>query len=74
MSADWFFMKRRWFGGAKKVGPLSDHDLLLRIDSGEIKPDTLVSGGKTKHRWVKMEEIGPALKHYQKTHPAAEAS
>ncbi len=27
MSGDWYFMRRRWIGGAKKVGPITDHDL-----------------------------------------------
>lgn len=74
MSSDWFYLKRRWFGGTKKVGPLDEHDLLVRIDSGEITPSTLLMSAKTRNRWIKMEEVGPALKHYRKGHPAAEAS
>lgn len=71
MSAHWFYMKRRWIGGAKKVGPLTEHDLLLRIDRGEITPETLLYSEKTKHHWVKMEEIAPALKRWQASHAAA---
>ncbi len=74
MSADWFYLKRRWLGGTKKVGPLDEHDLLLRIDSGEIQPETLLMSAKTRNRWVHMKEIGPALKRYHKGHPSAEAS
>jgi len=72
MSADWFYLKRRWFGGTKKVGPLAENDLLLRIDRGEITPTTLLISAKTKNRWVKMEEIGPALKQWKKGHPVSE--
>jgi hypothetical protein len=74
MSADWYYLKRRWFGGTKKAGPLDEHDLLVRIDSGEITPSTLLMSAKTRNRWIKMEEVGPALKHYRKGHPTAEAS
>jgi len=74
MSADWFYLKRRWFGGTKKMGPLDDQDLLVRIDNGDIKPDTLLISAKTRNRWVKMEEVGPALKRYRKGHPIVEAS
>ncbi len=74
MSADWFYLKRRWFGGSKKVGPLDEHDLLARIDNGDIKPETLLMSAKTRNRWVKMAEVEPALKHYRKGHPTAEAS
>jgi hypothetical protein len=74
MSGDWFYMKRRWIGGTQKVGPLSDSDLLMRIDEGQIQPDTLLLSGKTKNKWVKMEDIGPAIKRWRKLHPTAEAS
>jgi len=72
MSADWFYLKRRWFGGTKKVGPLAESDLLVRIDKGEITPTTMLISAKTKNRWVKMEEIGPALKQWKKGHPISE--
>ncbi len=74
MSGDWFYMKRRWIGGTQKVGPLSDTDLLVRIDHGQINPDTLVLSSKTKNRWVKMAEIGPAIKHWRKLHPTPEVT
>jgi len=69
MSGDWFYMKRRWIGGTRKVGPLSDSDLLTRIDDGHISPDTLVMSSKTKNKWTRMEEVGPAIKHWRKLHP-----
>src|SRR5690554_5873482 len=34
MSADWFYMSSGWFHKTKQVGPLTDQDLLLRIDQG----------------------------------------
>lgn len=74
MSGDWFYMKRRWLGGTKKVGPLTDADLLLRIDEGKIHPDTLLLSMKTKNKWVRMEEISAAMKHWRKLHPQPETS
>lgn len=72
MSSDWYYMKRRWIGGTKKVGPLSEHDLLLRIERGEITPETLLYSEKTKHHWVKMEQVGPAMKRWKSLHPVAD--
>lgn len=69
MSGDWYFMRRRWIGGTKKVGPISDHDLLVRIDQGQIQPDTLLLSSKTRNRWTRMAEIGPAMKHWRELHP-----
>jgi len=75
MSADWYFMKRRWFGWfgpPRKVGPFSDHDLLERIDRGEVTPETLLMNHvKTKRRWVKMSTIAPAYKHWRHRHREA---
>lgn len=71
MSADWYYMKRRWIGGTKKIGPITDQELIERIDHGEIKPETLLISSKTRNRWVKMEEIASAVRHWHKTHPAA---
>lgn len=75
MTADWYYMRRRWFGWfgpPRKVGPLSEHDLLERIDHGEITPETLVmSKLKTKKRWVKMSEVAPAFKRWRHQHREA---
>lgn len=65
MNADWYYLKRRWFGGSKKVGPLHEHEFLHRIDLGEITPETLVMSSKTRQHWVKMSEVAPALAHWQ---------
>ncbi|XZE52505.1 DUF4339 domain-containing protein [Planctomycetaceae bacterium SH139] len=70
MSADWFFLKHGWFRKAKKIGPIDDHELLIRIDRGDIQPDTLVqSQTKTRGRWIRMEKIKPALQRWTATHP-----
>lgn len=70
MSADWYFLKHGWFHRSKKIGPIDDHEMLVRIDHGDIQPDTLVtSETKTKGRWIRMEKIKPALKRWKETHP-----
>ena len=74
MSADWFFVRHGWFYSwlhkGKKIGPIDEHDFLLRIDRGEILPDTLVqSATKTRGRWVRMSKIKPALERWNKSHP-----
>lgn len=74
MSADWFYMKKRWFGGSKPCGPLTEHDLLLCIERGKITPETLLKSAKTKNRWVKMGEIHAAIKQWKRTHPVADSS
>lgn len=67
MSADWYYIGQGgFFRRRKTVGPLSESDILSRIDSGEISPDTLLkSEKKTRDRWVPMKEVGPAYEHYQ---------
>lgn len=72
MKADWFYMSSGWFHKAKRVGPLSDHDLLLRIDQGKIQPETLVQSHKTRQRWVPMSTVGPAMARWRTSHPDAE--
>ena len=70
MSADWYYLRHGWFHKGKKIGPIDEHDFLIRIDKGEIQPDTLVqSEVKTKGRWIKMEAVGAALQRWRKTHP-----
>ena len=70
MSADWYYLRHGWFHKGKKIGPIDEHDFLIRIDKGEIQPDTLVqSEVKTKGRWIKMETVGAALQRWRKTHP-----
>ena len=71
MSADWFFLRHGWFRRGKKIGPIDEHDLLLRIDRGEIQPDTLVqSEVKTRGRWIRMDKVEPAYERWKRTHAA----
>lgn len=67
--ADWYYIKHRWVLGSKKVGPISDAELLTKIDSGEITPQTLLMSGKTHEHWVKMSEIASAYKRWRQSHP-----
>jgi hypothetical protein len=69
MSADWYFMKSGWFGRSKRVGPLTDQDLIAKIERGDIKPETLMrSETKTRGRWIRMTEVGPAFQKWQTLH------
>ena len=69
MSADWYFMKKGFFG-SKKIGPIGEPDFLHRIEKGEISPETMVSStSKTKGHWVHLKEIRAGLKYWEKTHP-----
>ncbi len=74
MSAEWYYMKRRWLGGTRQVGPLSESDLLHEIDHGVIGPDTLLLSSKTKNRWVKMEQVAPAFKRWRHLHPTPKST
>ncbi|TWT93333.1 DUF4339 domain-containing protein [Stieleria varia] len=72
MTADWFYMGTGWLRKSRRVGPISEADLLHRIDKGQIEPDTLVQSSKTRGKWVKMEKVGPAMKRWLAAHPDAE--
>ena len=69
MSADWYYMKHRRLLGSIKVGPVSEQEVLQKIDSGEINPQTLLMSSKTHEHWVKMSEISTAYKRWLKSHP-----
>lgn len=68
MSADWFYMASGWLRKARRVGPISEADLLARIDKGEISPETLVQSVKTRNKWVPMNKVGPAMDRWRKAH------
>ncbi len=70
ISAGWYYMASGWLRKTKRVGPLTDSDLLAQIDRGKIDPETLVQSPKTKGKWVPMSSIGPAMKRWKKLHPA----
>jgi hypothetical protein len=74
MSADWYYMKHRWLIGSKKIGPVSEHELLTKIDNGEITPQTLVMSSKTREHWVKMSEISSAYKRWLQRHPESRSA
>ncbi|MEM1227130.1 MAG: DUF4339 domain-containing protein [Planctomycetota bacterium] len=69
MSSQWYYMASGWFHRAKRVGPISDRDLLLRIDQGKLDPETLVQSPKTRNRWVPMRSVGPAMKRWRELNP-----
>lgn len=70
MTADWFFLRHGWFNRTKKIGPINEHDLLIRIDRGEVRPETMVqSDTKTRGRWIRMDQIPIALERYRRSHP-----
>ncbi|GIX00871.1 MAG: hypothetical protein KatS3mg111_4203 [Pirellulaceae bacterium] len=74
MSADWYYIKSRFFGRHKRVGPISELELMKLIEKGEVRPDTLLSStSKTHGHWVAMRDIKPAIKHWKKHHPDAAA-
>lgn len=71
MSADWYFMKKGFFG-SKTVGPIAESDFLQKITKGEIAPETMVSStSKTHGHWMHLREIRAAYQHWKKSHPSA---
>ena len=69
MHADWFYMKSRWLRNAKAIGPLTERELLHRIDDGSITPTTMLRSIKTRGKWVPMSSVGPALQRWLSKHP-----
>jgi hypothetical protein len=58
MSADWYFMKKCFFGGSNTVGPIAESVFVKKIQKGEIVPDTLVSSTtKTHGHWLHLKDI-----------------
>ncbi len=69
MSAVWYYMASGWLRKGRRLGPITEQDLLARIDSGKIMPETLLQSAKTKGKWVPMNTIGPAMERWRKLHP-----
>ena len=69
MADGWYYMASGWIRKGRRVGPISDHDLLVHIESGKISPETLLQSVKTKGKWVPMNTIGPAMKRWKELHP-----
>lgn len=74
MSSGWYYMATGWLRKGRRVGPITESDLLLRIDQGKIMPETLLQSMKTKGKWVPMSSIGPAMNRWKQTHPDDEAT
>lgn len=68
-NSTWYYLSKGWFRRTHRVGPLSEQQLLQCIDRGKIVPATMVRSEKTRNKWVPMNRIAPAMKHYRKTHP-----
>ncbi|MEO1524961.1 MAG: DUF4339 domain-containing protein [Planctomycetota bacterium] len=71
MSTKWFYMASGWLRKSRRVGPISESDLLAKIDTGHIEPNTLLQSAKTRGQWVRMEKVGPAMARWRKLHPDA---
>jgi hypothetical protein len=69
----WYYMTSGWFRKTRRVGPITEADLLHLIDHGKIAPDTLLQSTKTKNQWVPMNQVGPAMEHYRLKHPTTKA-
>lgn len=69
MGAEWYYMANGWIRRARRVGPISESDLLARIERGKISPETLLQSSKTRGKWVPMSTIAPAMKRWKQLHP-----
>ena len=72
MSVGWYYMAHGWFHKGRRVGPITEADLLHRIDQGKIQPETLLQSDKTRGKWVPMNTVGPAMKRWKAAHPEEE--
>lgn len=72
MSAEWYYLANGWLRKTREVGPISENDLLLRIDQGKISPETLLMSSKTKKRWVPMSTIAAAMARWKEHHATSE--
>jgi len=68
MSSGWYYMANGWFGKGRRVGPITESDLLHRIDQGKIQPETLLQSPKTRNKWVPMNTVAPAMKRWKSLH------
>ena len=68
MSTNWFYMASGWLRKSRRIGPISESDLLERIDKGVIAPETLVQSPKTRNKWIPMSKVGPAMARWKKSH------
>ena len=68
MGAGWYYMTSGWMRKGRRVGPITESELLERIDRGKILPQTLLQSTKTKMKWVPMNTVGPAMKRWREAH------
>jgi hypothetical protein len=66
-------MASGWMRKGRRIGPITESDLLERIDKGKILPHTLLQSTKTKGKWVPMNTVGPAMKRWRQSHPEEDA-
>ena len=71
MGAGWYYITSGWLRKTRRVGPISEADLLHLIDEGKIVPETLLLSSKTKGKWVPMKSIDPAIQRWNATHSNA---
>ncbi|KAA5539934.1 DUF4339 domain-containing protein [Roseiconus nitratireducens] len=64
-------MTSGWLRKSHRVGPISEADLLERIEKGQIAPETLVQSSKTRNKWIPMNKVGPAMAAWKRSHPEA---
>ncbi|MEM0926756.1 MAG: DUF4339 domain-containing protein [Planctomycetota bacterium] len=69
MSKDWFYMSSGWLRRTRRMGPITESELLALIEKGNIEPETLVQSSKTSFKWIPMNRVGPAMQRYRETHP-----
>ncbi|MEO1615650.1 MAG: GYF domain-containing protein [Planctomycetota bacterium] len=69
MSTEWFYMSSSWLRKPRRVGPISESQLLSLVEKGQIEPETLIQSAKTRDKWIPMNKVGPAMARYRKTHP-----
>ncbi len=68
MNADWYYIADGWMRKGRRVGPITETDLLERIEKGKIQPQTLLQSTKTKGKWVPMTSVGPAIDCWRAVH------
>ncbi|WP_442510300.1 DUF4339 domain-containing protein [Novipirellula sp. SH528] len=71
MGAGWYYITSGWLRKTRRMGPISEADLLQLIDEGKIAPDTLLLSSKTKGKWVPMNSIAPAIQRWNAAHSKA---
>ena len=69
MADGWYYMASGWIRKGRRVGPISDAELLTHIESGKISPETLLQSGKTRGKWIPMNKVEVAMNRWKELHP-----